>query len=500
MLKIIKEVTKKDLEDFIYNIDVEDENLYTELQNPDMLGIFQLSGTTAKRLVSEIQPINFDEVNATNAMSRPGPIENSGGYISQKNGASSPYPEIVQDILKETYGVLLFQEQILEVFHKIGGFSLEEADEIRNLMKRLGKAEKAEEDLKRWDVVVKKFVKGATKNEIKQKMALKIAEDLKMFSSYSFNKAHATSYSYIAIITLYLSYYFREYFYSALITDETGSSLSEKLVKIRTQGINIVPPDINKSDINFSPISSDSISFGLRSIKGVSETSSGYIVENRPYKSFLDFVFKTRSRTVTSAVIKALISVGVFDEFFDNRKKLLFIFTKFWEEKKTIKVEEKLRALFEKKAEEAERIPGLETTSDDLIEYENTYFGFNFFTSPFSEEKTKAFNEMSKRKLISLSFNEVSASSRKTPVFLSDMRSFKDKNDNDMAFLTVEDLFGKKESIPLFYSYYQHIGEELETGKIYLFNLYRNDDDQVMFGQSAWIRNPFMIKRMIKKI
>ena len=146
MIKVLKEVSKQDLENWVYGIDIEDQNLYKELKNPNMIGIFQLSGKTAERLKDDIQPSNFEEANATNAMSRPGPIENAPAYVAQKHGAESKYPKLVTEVLHDTYGVPLYQEQIMAIFNKIGGFSLEDADEVRGLMKKLGKAEKKPEE------------------------------------------------------------------------------------------------------------------------------------------------------------------------------------------------------------------------------------------------------------------------------------------------------------------------------------------------------------------
>ena len=502
MIKIIREVTKEELKDWVYDIDIKDPNIYKELENQNMIGIFQLTGGTAKRLVEDIHPDNFNEVNAVNAMSRPGPIENAPIYLARKNGEVSPYPELMNEILKDTYSVPIYQEQIMEIFHKIGGFSLEEADEVRSLMKKLGKTEKNTDDLKRWDRVVKKFVRGATKNEIEEAMAERIANELVSFSGYSFNLSHSTSYSYIAAMTLYLSVYFRKYFYSAYTKDKDDKELLELLNNMKMQGFEIAPPDINRSGIYFTPGEEKQVYFGLSKIKHVSENSANAIIENRPYHSIIDFIIKNRSvgRTITSSVIKALISAGAFDNFNKNRKKLLFIFNKFWDKKGNTKIEEKLMALYKQAEEEAGRIPGLETSITDEINYEKEYLGFNFFATLFTKEKTKAFTEMSKRKLINLGFYSVEEISKKVPVIINSIRAFKDKNDNSMAFIEIEDMFGQKERIPIFHSYFQFIGEELKSSTMYLMNLYRSDDGKIMFGQKGWIDNKFKIQRMIREI
>ena len=500
MIKVIKEITKNEFKDWLYHIDINDKNLYEELENSNMVGIFQLTGNTAKRLVEDIHPKNFDEVNAVNAMARPGPIENASVYEARKNGAPSPYPEIMNEILKDTYFVPIFQEQIMEIFHKVGGFTLEEANEVRGLMKKLGKLEKDPEDLKKWNRVVKKFVHSAMKNNINETMAKKIANELVSFSSYSFNLSHSTSYTYIAIMTLYLSMYFRKYFYSSFASQEDDKKLIGVLNSIKAQGLEILPPDVNKSDIYFKPVFQNQILFPLSKIKHISDRSAAVIVESAPYINFFDFIMKTRSRIITSSVIKALISAGAFDWFNENRKKMLFIFNKFWEKKKAVKIEEKLRVIYKTAVEEADRIPGLETNTNDLMEYEKEYYGFNFFTTLFTKEMTDAFIKMSERGLVNLDFYSVSASGKKVPVVVNLTRIFNDKNGNEMAFIEIQDMFGNKEKIPIFHSYFKVIGNEIISNKMYLMNLFKSDDGKVMFGQNGWRDNEFKIKRFIREI
>lgn len=500
-IRVLREVSKSDLEDWIYEIDLNDSNLYAELENPNMMGIFQLSGKTAERLKNEIHPSNFEEMNAVNAMARPGPAEIAPIYTAQKHGAKPIYPDAVTKLLSETYGVPIYDEQIMEIFHQIGGFDLSEVNEVRHLMKKLGKSEKAPEDLKKWDRVVKRFTRGAIKNEINADVASKLANDLASFSAYSFNKSHATSYSYIAAITLYLSFYFRKYFYASLLSQESDQSLLYTLMKTKAQGFNVLPPSVNESDLYFIAGSKNEIFFGLTSIKFVSPNASQKIIEGRPYSSLIDFIVKTRSRIVTSAVIKALISVGTFDFFDKNRKKLLFVFNKFWEKKKTIKVEEKLKELYQEIEQEVNRIPELRDTSDDLAEYERKYFGFRFFATSFTPKRVKAFEKLAKMKLIKLSFSEVGDRSIKVPVVVNSVRRFKDKNENEMAFVEIEDMLGVKEKTPIFHSYYQFIGKQFIEDRLYLLNLYKDGDEKIMFGKkSGWGTSEFVTQRMIKRI
>jgi DNA polymerase-3 subunit alpha len=504
MIKILREVTTQDLEQFIYNIDVKDPNLYMELQNSNKIGLFQINGKTAERLCDEVKPENFDELIAINALARPGPMEAAAPYyVERKRGAPSPYPEKVNEIIKDTHHTFIYQEQIMEAFHKIGGFTLEEANEVRGLMKKLGKLEKNPEDVKKWDKVVKRFIHGATRNGINDETAKKIAEDLTSFSGYSFNKSHATSYSYIAAITIYLSFYFRPYYYSSVLAYEVDREvyLFGRLCSVKEQGIRILPPEINLSHEHFFPNGDYEIRFGLNDIKYVSENPTKIILEHRPYRSLFEFIIKTRDRAVTSRVITALISVGAFDEIEKcGRVKLLTIFNSFWEQKKQIKIAEKLKQLWDECFKVANSLPGLETTKQKMIEFEKEYFGFKFFTSPFTDERIDLIKKLEEKRLIYSKLTEVREASRKVPVCLNSIRSFRDKNGNDMAFIEVEDIAGNRMSIPVFQSYYKYVKYLLVENELYLMNLYLDDRDKVLFGKSGRMSDEFNIRRLIKKI
>jgi len=502
-IKIIKEITKDEFRDFLYNLDIRDKELYKEINNPNSIGIFQMNGNTAQRFVQEVQPQNFEEVNACNALSRPGPIEVAGPYyVARKFGDPSPYPPEINEILKDTYYVPIYQEQIMSIFNKIGGFTLEETNEVRSLMKKLGKADKNPEDLKKWDKVVGKFIHGAQKQNITEKDAKKIADDLVAFSGYSFNRSHSTAYTYIAIMTLYMSVYFRKYYYSAILTYEVDrdKKLFEVMQSVKMRGIEILPPDINKSGKFFSPVNEKQVLFGLNNIKYVGEDPADIIISNRPYNSVIDFLVKMRpfGRKITSRVVNSLISVGCFDSIEPNRKKLLEIYGIYNDEKKTTKVEEKLRFIWDNATKRTNQL-GFETTLSDLRKYEKEAFGFNFFTSLFVKEKVEAFAKMAEKNLISLTFEDAKTYSRKCPVCINSLRIFNDKNGNEMAFSDMEDINGHRRSIPIFASYWKYLKSVLLPNNIYLLNLYKDDNDKFLFGQRQRTDNEAKVLQMIRK-
>ena len=505
-MKVIREVNKEELKDFLYEgMDLSDPNIYEEARNENKLGIFQMNGGTASFMIEKIQPQNFDELNACNAFSRPGTMDFADQYIENREYGKSQYPEKVKEILDDTNQVILYQEQLMKVFNLIGGFTLEETNEVRGLMKKLGKADKDPNDVKKWEKVIKKFKKGAEKSGITEKQAEDIADDLLKMSSYSFNRSHSTAYTYIAVITLYLSVYFRKYFYSAVLEYEVDRDkyLMERMITIKNHGFKILPPNVNISKETIKPGEENEIIFGLSDVKNVGINAATKIAEEQPFTDFFDYIIRTRSRQVTSAVTKALIKIGAFDDLINGeRKKYLYAFNNFWENKGNSKVAEKLELKWKEALRAAENIPAIETKESDLIEYEKEIMGFNFFTSPFTEKRVQAIVQMHKRGIVYNDFEEVGPISRKIAVSINDARVIKDKNGNEMAFVEMEDMNGQKNSVPVFASYWKVIGNKLlsSKGKIILVNIFRDDQGKFLFGQKGFVTEPMKIMRMVKEM
>jgi DNA polymerase III subunit alpha len=376
---------------------------------------------------------------------------------------------------------------------------------VRGLMKKLGKLDKDPEDVKKWDKVLKKFKNGAEKNGISENEAQNIADDLLKMSGYSFNLSHSTAYTYIAVMTLYLSHYFRKYFYSAVLEYEVDRDkyLVERLVTVKNHGFKILPPDINKSKRTISPGEGNEIIFGLQDIKNVGENAARKIVEEQPFTDFFDYIMRTRSRQVTSATTKNLIKIGAFDKLINKeRKKYLQAFTNFWEKKGTSKVREKLELKWKEALNNASNIPFIETKENDFIEYEKEVMGFNFFSSPFTEKRMKALETLHKRGIVYFDFEEVTPISKKLPVSINDMRIIKDKNGNEMAFVEMEDPKGSVQSVPVFSSYWKVIGPKILSakGKIILVNVFRDNNDKFLFGQKGFVSEQSKILRMVKEM
>ena len=374
---------------------------------------------------------------------------------------------------------------------------------VRGLMKKLGKKEKKQSDIDAWNECVKRFGEYAEKQGLSKEEVSKIADDLLGLAEYSFNRSHSVAYTYVGMQTLYLAHYFKPYFYSAILATKTDADLLDYLSQIRAQGIKVLPPDINKSKMHFSPIDGNTILYGLVDIKFVGEKPATKILESssraQPYVSLFDFIFRTRSREVTSRVINALISVGCFDWYDPNRKKLLAITNEFWEAKKSVKIEEKLKFIWDEIEKKYNNIPFPTFSNTEIVALEKEFFGFRFFTSPFTPEFMKAIYRLYSDDLIYLSFDSVEERvSKKVPFIIEDIRLLKDKNSRDMAFLSVSDIHENNTSIPVFSSYWQYVKDDFKKGSIVLANLYADQFGKLLFGMPRKITEEILIKRMVK--
>ena len=361
-------------------------------------------------------------------------------------------------------------------------------------MKKLGKAEKAEKDVKAWEEVVDRFSRGCQENGILENDAKKIAEDVAAFSGYSFNLSHCASYTQIAIVTLYFSYYFRKYFYCSLLSyEEKDDELLAKLLAIKNHNINIIPPDINKSNMNFSIYNNDII-YGLTSIKGVGERAASVIISEKPYKDFYDFYIRTKSRTVTKAVVAKLIMMGVFDSIEPklDRKKLLKIFTEFKENLKPNREPD----IFYNTAYENYRY-SQPVTEDELVTFENECLGYNFFNSKFFIKKVREPIQKDKDK-IRMSIDEINTRPRRVPLLINNVKKILDKNNNEMLFLDCTDIKMDNISVPLFSSIYRYITVDITEGEIYYLLLHKKDSGIMFYTskQIEGIKHNILIQRL----
>jgi DNA polymerase III subunit alpha len=301
------------------DIPIDDKETFDLFCRGDAVAIFQFESPGMQKILKQAQPRKIEELVALNALYRPGPMDYIPQYIDGKlHPENVHYPDpCLEGILKETYGVMVYQEQVMQVAQKIAGFSLGGADMLRRAM---GKKKK--------EVLMgkkKEFIEGAIKNGFTEEHADKIFDIMVPFAGYGFNKSHAAAYSVVAYRTGYLKVHFPAEFIAANLTNEisTTDKLPEYIAEGRAMGLEVDPPDVNRSDVVFDVVDGK-IVFGLMGIKGMGEAAALAIIEERkengPYKSFMDFLKRAGVKTdsegkilVNKKAIEVLIRTGAFE-------------------------------------------------------------------------------------------------------------------------------------------------------------------------------------------
>jgi DNA polymerase-3 subunit alpha len=318
-LQFIKQLKRVEID--IDNLPLDDKKTYELLGRGQTDGVFQLESAGMTDLAINFKPDNIEDIIALIALYRPGPMRMISEFIKRKQGMTKISYELPQleEILKETYGVILYQEQVMRIASVIGGYTMAEADTLRKVMgKKMIEAMEKE---------MPKFIEGAKRNKIHENIARKIWEQIKEFASYGFNKSHSTAYAIIAYQTAYLKAHYPTEFMTALLTSEKDNP--DKIIKYMTackeMGISVLPPDINESQKDFT-ISGENIRFGMAAIKNVGLSAIESIIsvrEERKFSSFMDFLTRVDLRKVNKKVVESLIKCGAFDSLGYKRRQLM---------------------------------------------------------------------------------------------------------------------------------------------------------------------------------
>ncbi len=314
----------------LQHIPLDDAKTFELLASGETRGIFQLESAGMRRYIKELNPTNFSDIAAMVALYRPGPMEQIPNFIKAKHGIAPiryPHP-ILEEILKETYGIIVYQEQVLFIAQALAGYSLGEADILRKAMgKKIPEVMKKEE---------RNFIAGAKKKGISPELAKEIFSLIEPFAGYAFNKAHSVSYALVAYRTAYLkANYPVEYMVALLNTySDNMEKVRSSIAECRRLGIKVLPPDINRSYSDFvietlpsqAGTGEFAIRYGLASIKNVGHSPVEYIVSRRgsegDFKSIEDFCYRVDLRNINKKVLESLIKAGAFD-CLGTRKVLL---------------------------------------------------------------------------------------------------------------------------------------------------------------------------------
>ena len=303
-------------------IPIDDPGTYKLFQTGNTSAVFQFESDGMRKLLRDARPDCLEDLIALNALYRPGPMDLIPDYIACKHGEKEVhYPDPrLEPVLKETYGIMVYQEQVMRVAQIIGGYSLGGADLLRRAM-----GKKQVEEMKRQRVV---FVKGAVERGMAEDKAGDLFDLMEKFAGYGFNKSHACAYSYVAYQTAYLKVHYPAPFMAAnmCLVMDSGEKLKHLIDDCFRNGISVLPPDINKSEWEFFPTSMHEIRYGLGGIKGIPKDAAEAIVKERkangPYKDLFDLVSRVDRTNFSKRTLMSFVQAGVFDSLEPNRAKL----------------------------------------------------------------------------------------------------------------------------------------------------------------------------------
>lgn len=432
-LSIIHQIVNQVKKDLNIDIDIEqipfnDNKVFELLSQGDTTGIFQLESDGVRSVLKKLKPEHFEDIVAVTSLYRPGPMEEIPTYITRRHDPSKVQylHEDLAPILKNTYGVIIYQEQIMQIASKFANFSYGEADILRRAMSKKNRAVLESER--------QHFVDGALQNGYDEYMSKQIFDLILKFADYGFPRAHAVSYSKIAYIMSYLKVHYPNYFYANILSNVIGSEKKTSVMidEAKHQNIKILPPNINESHW-FYKATSDGIYLSLGAIKGVGYQSVKLIVDERyqngEFKDFFDFARRLPKRVKTRKLLESLILVGAFDTFGKNRATLLQSIDQVIDQVTDIEQDDMLFDFFTPKQdyEEKDELP------DKLIsEYEKEYLGFYISKHPVEKE----FN---KKQYLTIYRLNNAQNYHPILVQFDQIKRIRTKNGQNMAFVTLND-------------------------------------------------------------
>ena len=443
------------------HIPLDDQETLALFQRGDTDAVFQFESDGIKRVLEQLHPDSFEDIVAVNALYRPGPMNNIDHFINRKHGKERvQYPDpSLKKILGTTYGVLVYQEQVMQTAQILAGFSLGEADLLRRAMSK-----------KNADVIQReraKFIEGAIKLGRKKKTAEKVYDYIAQFANYGFNRSHAVAYSKIAFWLAYFKVHYPGAFYLALLNSNMGNrnKIAQYLMQAQEAGIKILPPDIENSKADFS-LENGKILVGLRAIRGLRSDLLKQILEiKRPIKSMTDFLWKIDNNLLSADAVESLIKAGTFDRLAPNRNELLKINKDLVESVKMAGSNLSLFETLEPKVEE-EKMP----TAAEKSAMEVEAMGFSTGINPIIAVQKYA-RKFNAKRLQVFESNEQGIAVGK----LMKVKQITTKKGDNMAFAVFSDTSGEKD-FTIFPQVWEKVGENLKIGEIYLLQVRTQSD------------------------
>lgn len=469
-IRIIEESKGSTLD--MSRIPLDDEQVYHLLSKGDTLGIFQLESSGMRDILTKFKPSAFEDLIAILALYRPGPLESGmvDDFINRKHGRipiEYPLPEL-EPILKETYGVIVYQEQVMNIAKTLADYSLGEADLLRRAMGKKKAEEMAEQK--------SRFQKGSAKKNIDKTKAEHIFDLMEKFAGYGFNKSHSAAYAMVTYQTAYLKTHYPAAFMAAQLTCESGNTdkVTLYISECRDHGIEILPPHVNESFLDFHVNKEGKIIFGLGAVKNVGEGAILSILKAReeggPFCNLSDFARRVDLRKVNKKVFESLVKCGAFDGFGHSRKALVEGLDEVLDEAAAFQRDQ---AIGQGNLFDMECMPtteGFDSPVPDLAEwddleklsFEKEMIGFYITGHPLMkfENLIKRYTTASSVTLRAMPEN----SSVRLAGLVKSSKEITTKKGDRMAFVTVEDLTGVIE-VTVFSDLYAQSRDLLQSGE-----------------------------------
>ncbi len=433
---IIRSIHKKQQKKIdLKHIPFDDEKTFKLLQKGQTTGIFQLESEGMRDVLIRLKPTEFEDIVAVNALYRPGPMTNIPVYINRKHGKEPvryPHPDL-ENILKKTYGVIVYQEQIMQIASKMAGFTLGEADLLRRAVSK-----KKREVL---DQQRQHFVAGAKNNGYSETTANEIYDLIVRFADYGFNRSHAVAYSMISYQLAYLKAHYPLYFMASLLTSVVGNEnkTAEYIKELKHLGFTIYPPSINHSYYQFQ-VERDGVRFSLAAIKGVGFQALKEIIQargERPFTDLFNFCLRVSLKVVNRKVLENLIHAGSFDEFGHDRAVLLATLDVAIEHAQLMKPDDhQIDSLFSEELDikpkyvEVEPIP-----IDKKLQFEKQVLGLFISRHPVSMYRKL----LQSQGALLLDELKIAGSKYHVGAYIQEVRKTRTKNGEAMAFLQISD-------------------------------------------------------------
>ena len=406
------------------DIRIDDKEALSIFNSATTCGIFQFESVGMKRFLDKFKPTSFDDVVAAIALFRPGPSHNIDSYIRRKNNLEKIdyLDKSLESILKPTYGIIIYQEQIMQIANVMAGYSYGEADVLRRAMSK-----------KKKEILVNekdKFINNSIKRGYKKELAVKVYEYILEFANYGFNKAHSVAYSMIALKMAYLKVHYKEYFMASLLTNVIGNETKTKeyVNECKKMDINILKPNINLSDYKYKK-ENDGIRFSLATIRNVGSIACKEIINERNsngnFIDFFDFVKRTYGKSINKKTIDSLIDADAFSDFNYNHKTLHFNLDS------AINYAMLLKDLDESLVDKPIINVVEEYKEDELIKIEKDVFGFYLTNHPVTKYKAKYDNI--------IDVNDITKYFDKTInviVYVNRVNTIVTKNNSNMCFIS----------------------------------------------------------------